>query len=130
MGNLVIKTTVKGSFEKTFKFLKAVKQKKFLKNLDKFGQEGVNALAAATPRDTGLTADSWHYEIKQNEWYTYINWYNTNLSKEWFNVALMIQKGHGTKQGVWIEGIDYINPAIQPIFKKMADDIWEGVVTA
>lgn len=130
MGNLVIKTTVKGSFEKTFKFLKAVKQKKFLKNLDKFGQEGVNALAAATPRDTGLTADSWHYEIKQNEWYTYINWYNTNLSKDWFNVALMIQKGHGTKQGVWIEGIDYINPAIQPIFKKMADDIWEGVVTA
>ena len=130
MGNLVIKTTVKGSFEKTFKFLKAVKQKKFLKNLDKFGQEGVNALAAATPRDTGLTADSWHYEIKQNEWYTYINWYNTNLSKDWFNVALMIQKGHGTKQGVWIEGIDYINPAIQPIFKKMADDIWEGVITS
>ena len=130
MGNLIIKTTVKGSFEKTFKFLKAAKQKKFLKNLDKFGQEGVNALAAATPRDTGLTADSWHYEIKQNEWYTYINWYNTNLSKDWFNVALMIQKGHGTRQGVWIEGIDYINPAIQPIFKKMADDIWEGVVTA
>jgi hypothetical protein len=107
-----------------------MKEKKFLKNLPQFGEEGVRALAAATPKDTGLTANSWKYEIVSNEYCTYINWYNTNVIKDYFNVALMIQMGHGTKQGVWIEGIDYINPALQPIFDKIAKDIWEVVTTS
>lgn len=127
MGNVVIKTSVKGSFSKSFSFLKSMKEKRFLKNLPKFGEEGVRALAAATPVDTGLTADSWGYEINSNEYCTYINWYNTNVKKGYFNVALMIQQGHGTKQGVWIEGIDYINPALKPIFDKIANDIWEVI---
>ena len=79
MKNIVIKTSVKGSFDKTFSFLKSMKEKKFLKNLPQFGEEGVRALAAATPRDTGLTANSWKYEIVSNEYCTYINWYNTNV---------------------------------------------------
>ena len=130
MKNIVIKTSVKGSFDKTFSFLKSMKEKKFLKNLPQFGEEGVRALAAATPKDTGLTANSWKYEIVSNEYCTYINWYNTNVIKDYYNVALMIQTGHGTKQGVWIEGIDYINPALQPIFDKIAKDIWEVVTTS
>ena len=130
MLNIVIKTSVKGSFDKTFSFLKSMKEKKFLKNLPQFGEEGVRALSAATPKDTGLTANSWKYEIVSNDYCTYINWYNTNVIKDYYNVALMIQMGHGTKQGVWIEGIDYINPALQPIFDKIAKDIWEVVTTS
>ena len=130
MGGITIKTSVKGSFNKTFKFLKAAKERRWLKNLDKFAQEGVDALRAATPRDTGLTAESWNYEIKQTDSSVYINWYNTNVEKGYFNVALMLQMGHGTKQGVWIDGIDYINPALQPVFNKIADDIWEVIETS
>lgn len=124
---ILIKLTEKGDFKKTFGFLKAMREREFLRNLDKFGQEGVEALEAATPKNTGLTAKSWFYKIESNERYTYISWYNTNLSKDWFNIALMIQLGHGTKQGVWIEGIDYINPALKPVFDKMASDVWEVV---
>lgn len=123
----VISMREKGDFKTTFKFLKAMKEKHWLKNLDKYGQMGVDALRANTPRDTGLTAESWNYEIKITDKYTYINWYNTNVIKDYFNVALAIQTGHGTKEGVWIEGRDYINPALRPIFDKIADGVWEEV---
>ena len=128
----VISMTQTGNFKSSFKFLKAMREKNWLKHLDKYGQMGVDALKAATPKDTGLTASSWNYEIKVGEGghYTYINWYNTNVIKDYFNVALRIQTGHGTKEGVWIEGIDYINPALQPVFDKIAGSIWEEVKSA
>lgn len=122
-----IQMSQKGDFKKTFKFLKTMKEKEFLKNLDKFGQAGVDALSAATPRRTGLTASSWYYEIEDNGDQLTITWNNSNVEKGYYNVALMIQYGHGTGTGGWVSGIDYINPALKPIFDKMVGDIWEEV---
>lgn len=125
--SISIQMTQKGDFKKTFKFLKAMKEKAFLKNLDKFGQAGVDALAAATPKRTGLTARSWTYSIEDDGERLTITWNNTNVVKDYYNVALMIQYGHGTGTGGWVQGIDYINSALKPIFEKMIGDIWEEV---
>lgn len=125
--NLVIHMTQKGNFNNTFRFLKAMKERSWLRNLDKYGQIGVEALKAATPRNSGLTANSWKYEIADNGKSLYINWYNTNVVKGYFNVALMLQLGHGTKQGYWVKGVDYINPALAPVFDKIGADVWEEV---
>lgn len=125
--NLVIHMTQKGNFNNTFRFLKAMKERTWLRNLDKYGQIGVEALKAATPKNSGLTANSWKYEIADNGKSLYINWYNTNVVKGYFNVALMLQLGHGTKQGYWVKGVDYINPALAPVFDKIGADVWEEV---
>lgn len=125
--NLVIHMTQKGDFNNTFRFLKAMKERSWLRNLDKYGQIGVEALKASTPKDSGLTANSWKYEIEDNGKRLYINWYNTNVVKGYFNVALMLQLGHGTKQGYWVKGVDYINPALKPVFDKIGADVWEEV---
>lgn len=100
--------------------------------LHMYGQKGVEALANATPRDTGLTADSWRYEIEKDteNGTVKINWINDNEVNGWFNVALMLQYGHATGSGYWIEGVDYINPAIRSIFDAMAEEIWKEVTTA
>ena len=124
---ITIKVGDKGDFKKTFKFLRAMKEKRFLKNLDKYGQMGVDALAAATPKRTGLTAESWTYDITDNGEQLIISWNNTNVQKGYYNVALMIQYGHGTGTGGWIKGIDYINPALKPVFDKIADAVWMEV---
>ena len=124
---ITVKVGDKGDFKKTFKFLRAMKEKRFLKNLDKFGQMGVDALAAATPKRTGLTAESWPYDITDNGEQLIISWNNTNVQKGYYNVALMIQYGHGTGTGGWVEGIDYINPALKPVFDKIADAVWMEV---
>lgn len=124
---ITVKVGDKGDFKKTFKFLKAMKEKRFLKNLDKYGQMGVDALAAATPKRTGLTAESWTYDITDNGEQLIISWNNTNVQKGYYNVALMIQYGHGTGTGGWVEGIDYINPALKPVFDKIADAVWMEV---
>ena len=124
---ITIKVGNKGDFKKTFKFLRAMKEKRFLKNLDKYGQMGVDALAAATPKRTGLTAESWTYDITDNGEQLIISWNNTNVQKGYYNVALMIQYGHGTGTGGWVEGIDYINPALKPVFDKIADAVWMEV---
>ena len=124
---ITIKVGDKGDFKKTFKFLRAMKEKRFLKNLDKYGQMGVDALAAATPKRTGLTAESWTYDITDNGEQLIISWNNTNVQKGYYNVALMIQYGHGTGTGGWVKGIDYINPALKPVFDKIADAVWMEV---
>lgn len=100
--------------------------------LQMYGQKGVEALANATPRDTGLTANSWRYEItKDNKNQTItIQWLNDNVIDEWFNVALMLQYGHATGSGAWVEGVDYINPALRSIFDSMAEEIWKEVNSA
>lgn len=122
-----ISMTTKGDFDKTIKFLKTIKEKHWLKKLDTYGRQGVEALAAATPKDTGLTADSWNYEIDDDGETLTLAWYNTNVVNDYFNVALMIQYGHGTKGGGYVEGIDYINPALKPIFEKISGNIWEDI---
>ena len=124
---IVVQMSEKGDFKKTFKFLKAMQEKKFLSNLNKYGERGVQLLSENTPRDTGLTASSWYYKIEDDGNTLKLTWYNSNVKKDYFNVALMLQYGHATKNGGWIEGIDYINPALKPLFDEMEKDIWEEV---
>ena len=124
---IVVQMSEKGDFKKTFKFLKAMQEKKFLSNLNKYGKRGVQLLSENTPRGTGLTASSWYYKIEDDGETLTLTWYNSNVKKDYFNVALMLQYGHATKNGGWIEGIDYINPALKPLFDEMEKDIWEEV---
>lgn len=119
----------KGDFEKTEKFLHGIREGWNHYKLDKYGKMGVEALRSATPKDTGKTANSWSYEIVEKPGRTSIYWRNSNVVYEWANVAILIQYGHATRNGGYVQGIDYINPAIQPIFNQMADEIWKEVVT-
>ena len=124
---IIVRMRTKGSFDKTFTFLKRMREKKFLEKLDMYAQKGVEALRAATPKDTGKTAASWDYEITDDGNVLTITWINTNVVNDWYNVALMIQYGHATGTGGYVEGIDYINPALRPVFEEMAGKIWEAV---
>ena len=116
----------KGDFSKTLRFFNKVLQRDYLNILDKYGQEGVARLREATPKDTGLTAESWSYVITSDKNNTTITWVNSNVNKH-VNIALILQYGHATRHGGWVEGIDYINPALQPVFDKMADEAWREI---
>ena len=116
----------KGDFSKLTRFLERAKEAVKIGELDKYGREGVAALASATPIDSGLTASSWYYEIKHENGSVTINFNNSNFN-EGVPIAIILQYGHGTGTGGWVEGRDYINPAIQPIFDKIADDAWKEV---
>ena len=116
----------KGNLKKTTKFLERTLKGDYLKNLDKFGREGVAALAFATPVDTGKTAESWDYRIEKTTDGTKIVWTNSNVNKG-VNIAIILQYGHGTGNGGYVQGRDYINPAIRPIFDRIADDAWKEV---
>lgn len=117
---------VSGSFDKTTKFLRSIANKEHLAGLEHFGQMGVNALAAATPVESGLTARSWRYRIIRRGGRHSIEWYNTN-EVDGTPVVIWLQYGHGTGTGGWVQGRDFINPAIQPIFDKIANEVWERV---
>lgn len=123
----MIKIEHHGDLDKTVGWLKKLKQNRMFKNLDKFGVRGVQALEEATPKDTGITATSWSYKIEQNGREVKIIYCNSNVIDEWCNVAIIIQYGHATKNGGYVEGIDYINPALAPVFQKIADEVWEEV---
>ena len=118
--------STKGDFKKTFRFLKKAKKLTF-PDLYVYGERGVAALQLATPKDTGKTANSWRYEVAQIENGFALRFYNTNVVDGWANVAILIQYGHSTGSGVYVEGIDYINPAIKPIFEEIAKDLWREV---
>lgn len=115
-----------GDFEKTSKFLESIKEKRFLKKLDVWGREGVEALSSATPVDTGVTAASWDYEIHYGKSSVELVWTNSNTNKG-ISIALLIQYGHGTGSGGYVQGRDYINPAMKPIFDKIAEEAWKEV---
>lgn len=123
-----IKITQKGDFKKTISLLNRISEKAFIEKVAKYGEEGVEALRAATPRRTGKTAESWSYNLYLNnaENTLSIIWSNSNVNK-WANVAVLIQYGHGTRGGGYVQGIDYINPAMEPIFQKMADELFMEV---
>lgn len=116
----------KGDFSKLSRYFERVKEAAKISVLDKYGQEGVAALASATPVDSGKTANSWYYEIKRQNGLVSIEFKNSNINKG-VNIAIILQYGHGTGTGGWVQGRDYINPAIQPIFDKIADDAWKEV---
>lgn len=121
-----IRFTHKGDFSKTTRFLERAKQAVRLSNLDKYAKKGVEALASATPVDSGLTASSWSYEIVNEKGSIAINFINSNI-QQGTPIAIIIQYGHATGNGGWVEGQDYINPAIQPIFDEIVKDIWREV---
>lgn len=121
-----IKITQKGEFEKITRYLSELKTKKILKILDKYGKLGVSALRDNTPIDTGLTAASWYYEINILNKRATLSFHNANVNRG-VNIAIILQYGHGTGTGGWVEGRDYINPALQPIFARLADEAWEEV---
>lgn len=117
----------KGDFSKTITLLKKIGRAHTLGIFDKYGKEGVNALSSATPVDTGLTAKSWYYKIEHTDTSVSLIFCNSNIQNG-IPIAIILQYGHGTRNGGWVQGRDYINPAIQPIFDKLAKDVW-GEVT-
>ena len=116
----------KGNFSKTFRYLERARNASRAGVLDKYGAEGVAAIASATPVDSGLTAQSWYYEIERSTESSVISFHNSNIQNG-VPIAIILQYGHGTGTGGWVEGRDYINPAIQPIFDRIADDAWKEV---
>ena len=116
----------KGDFSKLTRYLEKVKETVNLGILDKYGREGVAALASATPVDSGLTASSWYYEIVRQNGSAQINFCNSHINKG-VPIAIILQYGHGTGTGGWVEGRDYINPAIRPIFDKILNNAWKEV---
>lgn len=116
----------KGDFSKLNRYFERLKEVARLSILDKYGREGVAALASATPVESGKTASSWYYKIAHNNGSATIGFYNSNIN-EGVPIAIILQYGHGTGTGGWVEGRDYINPAIQPIFDRIASDAWKEV---
>lgn len=122
----MIKLTTTGKFDKTNKFLKRASTWSKNVNLDVYAKRGVAALSSATPVDTGLTASSWYYRIDRKDGLISITFLNSNINKG-VPIAIILQYGHGTRNGGWVEGRDYINPAIRPIFDELAKAAWKEV---
>ena len=120
-----VRISSKGNWNKTRSYLKALKKKKYYEILSYYGDQGVMALSSATPRRTGKTAESWSYTIEQGKGNTKIVWTNSSLTSQGDSIALLLQYGHGTGTGGYVVGIDYINPAIKPIFDDIAEKVWE-----
>lgn len=118
----------KGDFSKLNHYFEKLKEGIKIGDLDKYGRAGVEALSNATPKDTGQTASSWYYEIKRSNGSVSIQFKNSNVH-EGVPIAVILQYGHGTGNGGWVEGRDYINPAIQPIFDEIANNAWKEVTS-
>ena len=116
----------KGDFSKLTRYLERVKNVVKIGDLDKYGREGVAALSSATPIDSGLTANSWYYKIEHTNGSATISFHNSNIQNG-VPIGVILQYGHGTRNGGWVQGRDYINPAIRPIFDKIADNAWKEV---
>lgn len=125
----MIKFRQKGDFSNLTRFLERAKNLVHISDLDRYGREGVAALASATPVDTGKTASSWYYDIKINKESASITFNNSNIQNG-VPIAIILQYGHGTRNGGWVEGRDYINPVIKPIFDKIAEEAWKEVTKA
>lgn len=118
--------TQKGSFKRTEKFMNFLLNRNYLNILDRYGRMGVSALQSATPKDTGYTADSWNYEIVNEKDTVRLIFTNNNVN-EGQNIAILLQYGHGTRNGGYVQGRDYINPVLQPLFDDMADACFREV---
>lgn len=115
-----------GDFSNLNKFLEKAKEVAKLGDLDKYGRQGVQLLASVTPKNTGLTANSWSYKIERSKGKVSLIFLNSNIQNG-VPIAIILQLGHGTRNGGYVQGRDYINPAIQPLFDKIASDAWKEV---
>lgn len=122
-----IRLSSSGDFSKTFQFLDHIRKRRYIKDLNKYGRMGVDALRDATPKLTGKTAESWSYEVRVFDSYAEIVWSNSNVNKG-RNIAVLLQYGHGLPQGGYVQGIDYINPAMKSVFEKLAKEAWVEVI--
>lgn len=122
----MIKFTQRGSFKNTERYLRRLKEPQLLAVLNKYGSIGVSALSNATPTESGETANSWSYSIQQRPGYYSIRWHNSHQN-DGVPIAVLLQYGHGTGTGGYVQGRDYINPAVRPIFDQMVNDAWKEV---
>lgn len=116
----------KGDFSKLTRYMERLKNAVRLGDLDKYGRAGVAALSSATPIESGLTASSWYYHIEHKKDTATISFHNSNIQNG-VPIAIILQYGHGTGTGGWVQGRDYINPAIQPVFDEIANNAWKEV---
>lgn len=123
----LIKIKQHGNFRNTERFFSKALKTDYRSILELYGEKGVSALQSATPRDSGETAESWSYIIEQKNGKLLITFTNSHIEKG-VNIAIILNYGHGTASGVWVAGRNYIDPAIQPIFDKIADDVWKEVI--
>lgn len=124
----MINVTTSGSWQHTSHFLQELKAQSYLTTLEKYGAQGVEALRRATPEKSGHTAESWGYEIIQKPGYYAIKWTNSDVVEPGhIPVAVLIQYGHGTREGGYVQGVDYINPAMRPIFEQILAEVWREV---
>jgi hypothetical protein len=126
----VITFKTKGDLKKTLKFLRFISSRLYLKKIEHYAKKGVVALIEATPKESGETADAWDYEIQIDDKRTRIAFTNSNIAANGTPVVVLIQYGHATRNGGWVEGFDFVNPAVKPIFDEMAEDIWKEVQNA
>lgn len=124
----MIKIKTEGDFTRTSKYLEKALNVFNKSILDKYGEDGVRALQEATPKDTGKTSESWFYEIKKSNGIVSLEFHNSNINKG-VPIAIVLQYGHGTRNGGYVEGIDYINPALRPVFEEIAEKVWKEVRT-
>lgn len=122
----MIRIRHKGDFKKMYKFLNGLQRKDIYSRIEDYARLGVDALSSNTPVRSGHTSESWSYEIEQTSGRTKIVWTNSNVNKG-VNIAIILQYGHGTRNGGYVQGYDYINPAIQPIMDIIADNVWKEV---
>ncbi len=123
---MAVKLKVHGNFNRSYKYLDKLQNLKLERILNKYGQMGVEALSSATPLRTGETAGSWFYDISITGTGFSVSWNNSHVNKG-VNIAIILQYGHGTGTGGYVQGRDYINPALQPIFDQMAEEAWNEV---
>lgn len=126
----IIELETRGDYKRLTRWLERVRQSIGRGILDKYGRRGVDMLAAATPIDTGKTSLSWYYEIQNEDGVAVLRFCNSNLSDGWCPIAIILQYGHGTGTGGWVEGTDYINPVLQDLFEQLAREIWKEVEKA
>ena len=124
---MAVRLTAKGDYARTKRFLEAHQKGLQISDLDRYGKMGVEALASATPVDSGETASSWGYRIVRSKGSVKLEWTNSNVN-DGVPIAIILQYGHGTRNGGYVQGRDYINPAMRPIFDQIADAAWKGVM--